>query len=420
MSAIASKGSSLLFSRRAHAMVAAALFAGLGLHVGLWAVLIPDVAAACGLGPGALGACLALVAAVGAAALLVGGRLSDRRGRRPVAVAGAVTLAAAFVLLGLAMGVPVLLAGLALLGVGAGLLDVAANATGADYERAYRVRAMTALHAAFSAGAAAGALIATVVLAVRAGHRAAFLAGAAALAMLAAVMVRAPLPAPGVETPRAHGSPARLLAVPGVLLAVTLAGVCFFGDGVLEGFATLYLRDALGSGALLAGGTIAAFHLASLAGRLTGAAAIRRRGEAAVVRAAGLGMAAGMAVIVLTGSPALAAAGLLVVGASLAPVVPTALSVAARSVPPDRAGAAVSVVATAGYATFVVGPAAVGLLADVTSLRAGLVPLLLTAALIAALAQRLPTSQVIAEPHDGWHGAEPCAPHPSLPPPSRP
>jgi MFS family permease len=419
MSVIASKGSSLLLSRRAHAAVAAALFAGLGLHVGLWAVLIPDVAAACGLGPGALGASLALVAAVGAAALLAGGRLSDHHGRRPVAVAGAVTLAAAFVLLGLAASVPVLLGGAGLLGIGAGLLDVAANATGADYERVYRARAMTALHAAFSGGAAAGALVATLVLAAGAGHRAAFLAGAVALAGLGVALLAAPVPPRDVEAPPAHVPAVRLLAVPGVLLAVTLAGVCFFGDGVLEGFATLYLRDALGSGALLAGVTIAAFHLASLAGRLAGAAAIRRRGEAAIVQAAGLGMAAGMAVIVLTGSPALAAAGLLLVGASLAPVVPTALSVAGRSVPPDRAGAAVSVVAGAGYAAFVVGPAAVGLLADLTSLRAGLAPLLLSAAAIAALARRLPTSQVIAEPHGGWHGAEPCAPHPSLPP-SRP
>jgi MFS family permease len=395
MSVIASKGSSLLFSRRAHAAVAAALFAGLGLHVGLWAVLIPDVAAACGLGPGALGLSLALVAAVGAGALLAGGRLSDRHGRRPVAVAGAVTLAAAFVLLGLAAVVPVLLGGLTLLGVGAGLLDVAANATGADYERLYRVRAMTALHAAFSAGAAGGALIATLVLAVGGGHRAAFVAGAVALAGLGVALLRAPLPPRDAVAGQqaAPASPVRLLAVPGVLIAVTLAGVCFFGDGVLEGFATLYLRDALGSGALLAGAAIAAFHVASLAGRLAGAAAIRRRGEALVVQAAGLGMAAGMAVIVLTRSPALAAAGLLLVGASLAPVVPTALSVAGRSVPPERAGGAVSVVATAGYGAFVVGPAAVGLLADVTSLRAGLAPLLLTAALIAALARRLPTSQ---------------------------
>jgi MFS family permease len=280
---------------------------------------------------------------------------------------------------------------------------------------------MTGLHAAFSAGAAAGALIATLVVVVGGGHRAAFAAGAAALAGLGVALLWAPL-SPRDAVPAqaaASASPVRLLAVPGVLLAFTLAGVCFFGDGVLEGFATLYLRDALGSGAVLAGATIAAFHLASLAGRLTGAAAIRRRGEAPVIQAAGLGMAAGMAVIVLTGAPALAAAGLLLVGASLAPVVPTALSVAGRSVPAARAGAAVSVVGTAGYAAFVVGPAAVGLLADVTSLRAGLAPLLLTAALIAAVARRLPTSQVIAEPHGGWHGAEPCAPQ-TEPPPTRP
>jgi MFS family permease len=393
MSVIASKGSSLLSHRRAHAAAATALFAGLGAHVGLWTVLIPDVAAATGIGPGALGACLALVAAVGAAALLVGGRLSDRHGRRPAAVAGALALAAAFGVLGFAADLPVLLGGLGLLGVGAGLLDVAANATGADYERAYGVRAMTALHAAFSAGAAAAALAATLMLAADAGHRAAFLAGATALAALGGAMLRAPLPPHAASRPAQEatgpGTARRLLAVPGVLLAVALAGVCFFGDGVLEGFSSLYLRDALGSGALLGGGAIAAFHVASLAGRLAGATAIRRAGEAAVVCAAGVGAAGGMGMIVLAGGPVLAAAGLLLVGACLAPVVPTALSVAARSAP-DRSGAAVSVVATAGYGTFMVGPAAVGILADVTSLQAALTPLVVTAASIAVLARRLP------------------------------
>src|SRR5438128_731814 len=74
--------------RRAHAGAALALFSGLGFHVGLWAVLIPDVAAAAGIGTAALGASIGLVSLCGMASLLIGGPLSDRVGRRPVAVAG--------------------------------------------------------------------------------------------------------------------------------------------------------------------------------------------------------------------------------------------------------------------------------------------------------------------------------------------
>jgi MFS family permease len=176
-----------------------------------------------------------------------------------------------------------------------------------------------------------------------------------------------------------------------VVLGLTLAGTCFLGDGMLEGFSSLYLRGTLDSGVLLGGGAIAVFHLASLAGRLAGAPAIRRRGERAVIRAAGIGAAAGMALTVLSPSPGPAAVGLLLVGLSIAPVVPTALSVAGRSAP-GRSGAAVSLVSTAGYGAFVAGPALVGALADAFSLRTALAPVVLTAIGIAALAQRLPAA----------------------------
>jgi MFS family permease len=99
-----------------------------------------------------------------------------------------------------------------------------------------------------------------------------------------------------------------------------------------------------------------------------------------------------MLLTVLAPSPAVAAVGLLLVGVSLAPVVPTAISVAGRSAP-QRAGAAVSLVATAGYGAFVAGPAIVGVLADLTDLRTALAPVVLTALTVAALASRLPSTR---------------------------
>ena len=95
-----------------------------------------------------------------------------------------------------------------------------------------------------------------------------------------------------------------------------------------------------------------------------------------------------MLVIVLARSPGPAAAGLLLVGISLSPVVPTALSVAGRS-DPARAGAAVSLVTAVGYGAFVLGPPFTGALADATSLRTALVPVIVSTALLALTARRL-------------------------------
>ena len=184
---------------------------------------------------------------------------------------------------------------------------------------------------------------------------------------------------------RRRGGRLELLRTPAIAVAVALCTLCFFGDGAIEGYAALFLRDVLESGALLTGVALAAFHTASLVGRLVFS---RPASERLVLTIAGLLASAAMAVVVLAGSAAVAAAGLLVVGFALAPVVPMALSIAGRNAP-GRSATAVSLVTTIGYSAFVLGPPAVGLLASATSLRTALIPVVASTAMIALLARRV-------------------------------
>ena len=162
----------------------------------------------------------------------------------------------------------------ALYGVASGFLDLAANAVGSDYERAYRVRAMIRLHAGFSAAAAAGALLAGAV-----GPDTYWIA-AAIYAGLAAATTIAPLPPHEDSEHVAAGGRLALLRIPAIAVAVALCTLCFFGDGAIEGYAALFLRDALASGLLLTGVAFAAFHGASLIGRLLFGARRRRAARA--------------------------------------------------------------------------------------------------------------------------------------------
>ena len=142
----------------------------------------------------------------------------------------------------------------------------------------------------------------------------------------------------------------------------------------------------LASGALLTGAAFAAYHSASLAGRLlfsrvgderrmlTVAGLLRERGDGRRRRGR-LGGARRR-------RPA-------VVGFALSPIVPTALSLAGRNAP-GRSATAVSLVTTIGYSAFVAGPPLVGALAGLTSLRTALVPVVGSTAAIALLARRLP------------------------------
>ncbi len=379
--------------RRAHARIAAGLFAGLGLQVGVWAVLIPHLVATRGLTPAELGVGLAVMAATSIAALAVAGPLADRIGRRPLAVAGAAGFGVSFALLAGIDAPAALWPTLALYGVASGFLDLAANAVGSDYERAYDVRAMIRLHAGFSGAAAAGALLAGVI------GPDMYWVLVAVYGALALIAVGAPLPPheagahaapPGAahETSLEAGPPGgrlALLRIPAIAVAVGLVALCFFGDGAIEGYAALFLREVLESGSLLTGVALAAFHSASLIGRLVFSTPADER---LVLTIAGLLASAAMAVVVVARAPAVAAVGLLVVGFALAPVVPTALSIAGRNAP-GRSATAVSLVTTVGYSAFVLGPPVVGLLAGATSLRTALIPVVVSTAMIALLARRV-------------------------------
>ena len=216
-----------------------------------------------------------------------------------------------------------------------------------------------------------------------------------AAGLLAALL--APIPAPPVPPRPAGTSPGRrpprpavppIWRIPAVMFAIALISVTFFGDGALESFLSTYLRTTLAGGALVSGFGIGSYHFASLLGRLTATAALRRFGERRVMLAAGLLAAAGLLTAVTATAVAGAIGGLLLVGFAIAPVVPTTLSLAARS------GQAVATTTAAGYGAFIVSPLTIGLLAQATSLRLALALLVVTSLAIAGLATRGPTASI--------------------------
>ena len=380
--------------RRAHYLFAASLFGLLGFHVGVWAVQLAPLSAGLHLDPAALGAALTVAAAAGLVTLFAGGRLADRVGRRPVLVIGFAGTGTAFALMALAGRLATLIPAVLLYGLSVSFVDLGANTTGSAYEQAYAVTAMTGLHAWFSAGALTGAIGSAAALGAGVSYRAVYLALAAVMAagLVAALLAAIPAPpaaAPGRLTPRQAAR--AVWRIPAVLFAIALISVTFFGDGALESFLSSYLQRTLAGGVLLSGLGIASYHFASLLGRLTATAALRRFGERRVVLAAGLLAAAGLLTAVTAPEAAGAIGGLLLVGFAIAPVVPATLSLAGRSAP-GRSGQAVATTTAAGYGAFILSPLTIGLIAQATSLRLALALLVLTSLGIAGLATRWPGS----------------------------
>lgn len=252
-------------TKRRHYTLAALLFLILGVYVGVWAVQLSDLAREFSLSPGQLGGLLAVPATAGLVTLFGGGYLADRIGRKPVLLMGLAGTAVSFVLLSQATVLSHLIFGLLLYGLFISFVDLGANSVGADYESEHQVLAMTGLHAWFSFGALAGAISAGVLLASSVGFRAVYMALAITLLTTALVVLVATLPVPALadgQNPAPKGDRGKLWRLPGVGIAIAMVTICFFGDGALESFLSIYLRDTLATRPLMAGVGIGSFHLA--------------------------------------------------------------------------------------------------------------------------------------------------------------
>lgn len=380
-----------LRTERRHRLLATGLFAVLGFHVGVRAVGLAHLAASLDLRPGTLGTASGAAAGAGVVTLAVGGRIADRFGRRPILLTGLLGTALSFALLSAVRSTTPLILDFVLYGLTSSFIDLGANTVGADFELAYGRRVMTALQAGFSLGALLGALSATLALTAGADYRTVYLLLALVLTAAALPAATAALPSSPAERrgPASTRTRQATWRIPGVALAIGIITVTFFGDGALESFLGVYLTGWHTPDGLLAGLGISAYHLASLLGRLGSARLQRRHGERRSLVTAGLLATAGITAVVATPHAPVVIAGLLTVGFAVAPIVPIALSLAARSAP-DRPGQAVAVTTATGYGAFVVGPVLVGQLADATGLRAALTLLTVTTLTVSALAARWP------------------------------
>jgi fucose permease len=421
-------------------------FLVMGLTGGVWMSRIPSAKSQVHLSDGALGVALFAVPVGLVLGAALAERLVDRVGSRVLCRICGVGSCVAVALPGLAHSLPELMAGLFVIGVVGGTLDVAQNAQGVRVEAAYARPVMTSMHAFYSLGAILGSL---------AGGGLAW-AGVALLPSLAAVGVAGALingtagPWLLPEAPRAvlapssppepadlqeplywpagapgHGtlSPKALEASeafeassgppppasPGtvimgtspdarrrvrrLVLALGVLGVCgLVGEGAAGDWSAVYLRDNLGTSAGFAALGFAAFSVTMTLGRGVGDRLIHRFGVVPVIRVCGLIATAGLALALATSVPAVAIAGFTAFGAGLSIVVPQVFAAGGRA-DPLRPGSGLAKVVGLGYTGMAAGPAIIGLIANKIGLHLALLIPVALAAWIAVAAQALRTPE---------------------------
>jgi predicted MFS family arabinose efflux permease len=328
-----------------------------------------------------------VAAALGAtSALWLAGRVIGRLGSRRSAQICVLVLALVLALVLHLGAYPLALGAMVLFGAAMSVYDMAINTEAAALERVSGQPIMGRMHGFFSLGAMVGAALCSAMLG------AGWTAGAQLLAVALPVAASAwwasghwlaPLPQQGTQVAAHFAWPRGPLLVIGLLIFAGMGA-----EGAMYDWSVLYLQQEVGLPQARAAWGYAAFVGAMAAMRFGGDALRRRWPEPDLLAASGTVAALAMAVVLLTAHPVVALIGYALVGAGLAMVVPL-LYVAASRVPGTTPAAAIAAASAIGYSGFLVGPPLIGAVAHGWGLDAALWLVVLSAAWLVLMAQRV-------------------------------
>jgi MFS family permease len=337
----------------------------------------------------------AAIAAFSGGALVAGltaGALIRRFHSSRVAVAGTIGIGVFVVVAGLASSPVVLAAALFVAGASDAVTDVAQNAHGLRVQRHYGRSIINSFHAVWAVGAIVGGLMGAAAIALNI-SRTTHLAVAAAV-FSAVVLIAYPFllrgpdhdDHPAARTAGQAGAGTAVYAILVALVVIAIAGATVEDAG--SSWATLYLRDSLG-----APGSVAAFGYVALVGfmfvgRLIGDRLVDRFGERAVARAGGFIAAAGMGAALAFPSVPGTITGFAAAGLGVATLIPAAMH-GADQLPGMRPGTGLTAVTWLMRIGFFGAPLIVGVIADATSLRVGLLSVPVAGLVVMALAGAL-------------------------------
>ncbi|WP_436843025.1 MFS transporter [Streptomyces venezuelae] len=335
-----------------------------------WVVRIPAIKDQTGASASDLGLALLGVSVGAVITMTLTGRLCRRFGTHPVTVACGVLLSLSVALPPLTHSAPALGAVLLIFGAAYGGINVAFNSAAVDLVAALRRPIMPSFHAAFSLGGMAGAGLGGLIAGSLSPTR--HLLGLTVIGLLVTgvagrALLRIEPPAPADSSQEREGGPApargpapdtrtrRLVLVFGLIALCTA-----FGEGALADWGALHLEQDLAAHPGIAAAGYSCFAFAMTLGRLGGTTLLERLGQTPILVAGGATAAAGMLLGALAPTVWLALLGFAVTGLGLANIFPVAI---------ERAGAlagpgGVATASTLGYGGMLLGPPAIGFMAD--------------------------------------------------------
>ena len=382
--------------RRARAAVLALFLANGAVFANLLP-RYPEIKAGLEIGNAVYGLAVAAFPAGAFVAGLAAAALIRRIGSGRVAVIGTVCTSLGVLAAALAPATIWFAAALFLAGACDAITDVAQNAHGLRVQRRYRRSIINSFHAVWSVGAVLGGAMAAAAIAVDVplGVHLGITAGLFSAVACAAL----PFCLPGqdrdsaaqgsvdADAPGRGRPPARLVLVLLALVGIAVAGSAVEDSGI--SWAALYLSTSLDAPAALAATGFISLVGAQFVGRLLGDRLVDRFGQRAVARSGGVVVALGMGLaLAFPGVPG-TIAGFAAAGLGVATLAPATMR-EADELPGLRPGTGLTVVSWLMRVGFLLSPPLIGLVADATELRVGLLVVPLAGVAVAVLASVLP------------------------------
>ena len=352
----------------------------------------PEIKTDLGLSNAIYGAAVAAFSGGALVAGLTAATLIRRFRSSRVAVVGTLGIAVFVVAAGLARTPVVLAAALFIAGAGDAITDVAQNAHGLRVQRNYGRSLINSFHAVWAVGAILGGLMgaATIALHIPRAIHLGVAAGVFSAVVLAAhpYLLRGPDhdDHPSAWPAGGGGAGVGVYATLVALVIIAIAGATVEDAG--SSWATLYLRDGLGAPPAIAVFGYVALVGFMFIGRLIGDRLVDRFGERAVARAGGFIAAVGMGLALAFPSVPATVAGFAAAGLGVATLIPAAMH-GADNLHGLRPGTGLTAVTWLMRVGFFGAPLVVGVIADATSLRVGLLSVPVAGVVVMALAGAL-------------------------------
>lgn len=350
-----------------------------GYAISSWAPLIPHVQERIGLDAGRLGLALLALGAGSMATMPFAGWLVGKTGCRRLFATAGCAIAAILPMLAIVRTALMLSVTLFALGVALGLISCARNLHAIYTERALDRRLMSGFHGFYSVGCIFGA--GTMSLLMGTGVAPHLSIVVVASLILLGVLISTPR----ITDQRSGKGPAYARPRGVVLVIGLLCFITFMAEGSVLDWSALLLSDHFGLDAARAGLGYVAFAITMTGGRLMGDRLVRRFGDRHMLLSGPLIAAAGFILATVPLHWTLAVGGFALVGAGLANVVPLLYSAVGRqTIMPQNL--ALTAAGSIGFAGVLTGPAAIGFLAEWTSLATSFLLLAFLTAIVGRFA----------------------------------